>query len=79
MSTDLSAKNIQAKRTLLINMNNDIISFLLLCPNAAVIEPIVNHLFDLCLMGQQALKPEDMETFIQRSEKILAASLSSLH
>ncbi|WP_283407932.1 molecular chaperone HtpG [Anoxynatronum buryatiense] len=74
--TDVSAKKIQAKSTLLINMKNGIIQYLLTAEEPVIINITINHLYDLALMSQQALKPEDIEAFINRSETILAASLN---
>jgi len=73
--TDLDAKKEQAKSTLLVNLNNEIIQFVLESSNEPVVSMVINQLFDLSLMSQQSLRPEDMEQFINRSESILAASL----
>lgn len=68
---DFSAKEMQAKSTLLVNLNNEIIRFILESPNEMVINIVINQLFDLALMSQQALKPEDVEKFMGRlNEKI---------
>ena len=73
--TDFSAKKKQAKSTLLVNLNNEIVQFILESSNETAINMVVNQLFDLSLMSQQSLKPEDVEQFINRSESILAASI----
>lgn len=73
--TDFSTKKIQAKSTLLINLNNNIIRYVLNTSDEIALRMIMNQLFDLALMSQQALKPEDIEQFINRSETILATSL----
>jgi molecular chaperone HtpG len=73
--TDVSAKNKQAKSTLLVNLNNELIRFILESSSEIAISMVVNQLFDLSLMSQQSLKPEDVEQFINRSESILAASI----
>lgn len=70
---DFSAKEKQAKRTFLVNMNNEIVRFVLESADESVINTIVNQLFDLSLMSQQSLRPEDVEQFIIRSEAILAS------
>lgn len=74
---DFSAKELQAKSTLLVNLNNEIIRFILESPDEMVINIVVNQLFDLALMSQQTLKPEDVERFINRSESILTSSIRS--
>ncbi|HHV10596.1 MAG TPA: molecular chaperone HtpG [Clostridiales bacterium] len=73
--TDVSLREIQAKSTLLINMNNDIIRYLLGASDEIAIRIVMNQLFDLALMSQQALKPEDVESFITRSESLLASAI----
>ncbi len=72
---DFSAKKKQSQSTLLVNLNNKIVEFIMESSDKTAISTIVNQLFDLALISQQALKPEDMESFITRSEFILAASL----
>lgn len=72
---DVAAKGKQAKRTLLINMNNEIVRFLLKSSDQPATDIIINQLFDLSLLSQQSLNPEDVERFINRSESILAASI----
>jgi molecular chaperone HtpG len=69
--TDVSAKKFQSNSTLLVNMNNPIIRCILESNEAFKTELLINHLYDLSLMSQQALKPEDVEAFICRSETIL--------
>lgn len=71
--TDFSVKGKQAKRTLLVNLNNEIIKFLLESSNESINNIVINQLFDLSLMSQQSLKPEDVEQFINRSETILTS------
>lgn len=73
--TDLNAKKEQAKSTLLVNLNNEIVQFILNSLNDTVTNMVINQLYDLALMSQQALKPEDMEAFINRSESILTSSV----
>ncbi len=73
---DFSVKEMQAKSTLLINMSNEIVRFVLDSEDDTVIHLIVHQLFDLALMSQQALKPEDVENFINRSESILSHIIS---
>lgn len=73
--TDFSAREMQSRSILLINMNNDIIHYIFASSDEIAIKIAANQLFDLALMSQQALKPEDVENFITRSESILASSL----
>jgi len=72
---DASAKEKPTKSTLLVNLNNEIIQFLLKSSDKIAIRMVVNQLFDLALMSQQALKPEDSERFINRSETILSVAI----
>lgn len=74
-STDFSSKKMQAKSTLLINLNNSIIRYILESIDKVVLEIVINQLLDLALMSQQSLQPEDVEKFICRSEAILAKSI----
>lgn len=73
--TDVTAKKFQSDSTLLVNMNNKIIRYILESGEPTGTRIVVNQLFDLALMSQQALKPEDVEAFICRSESILENSL----
>ena len=73
--TDVSAKSKQTKSTLLVNLNNEIVRFLLESSNESADSTVINQLFDLALMSQQSLRPEDLEQFINRSESILTASI----
>lgn len=75
--TNFSAKELQSKSTLLVNLNNEIIRFLLESSDEMIVSLVANQLFDLALMSQQALKPEDVERFINRSETILASTIRS--
>lgn len=73
--TDFSAQEVQAKSHLLVNLNNKIIRFILDSADENLITLTINQLFDLALMSQQALEPEDVEGFINRSESILLSSI----
>ncbi|KUO75619.1 MAG: hypothetical protein APF77_04275 [Clostridia bacterium BRH_c25] len=75
--TNFSEKEKQAKSTLLVNLNNEIVRFILESSNEIAINMVVNQLLDLSLMSQQSLKPGDLEQFINRSESILAASIQN--
>jgi molecular chaperone HtpG len=72
---DVSLREMQAHSTLLINLNNPIIHYLLEASDETTISIVTNQLFDLALMSQQALKPEDVECFITRSESLLASAI----
>jgi HSP90 family molecular chaperone len=56
-------------------LNNPIIRYLLEASDETTISIVTNQLFDLALMSQQALKPEDVERFITRSESLLASAI----
>jgi len=77
-SGDLTAKGQQSKSTLLVNMKNEIVQFILKTSDELAIGIVVNQLFDLSLLSQQSLKPEDMEQFINRSESVLSNSLAAM-
>ena len=68
--TDTDAGN-QTQKTLLFNLNNALVKFVLDSSDAAQVNIVVQQLFDLALLSQQALQPEDMEDFINRSEQML--------
>lgn len=74
---DMYAKGKHAKSTLIVNMNNEIIKFILESNDENFINIVINQLFDLSLLSQQSLKPEDVEQFINRSEYILATSIKN--
>jgi len=61
----------QTQKTLLFNLNNGLVKFVLDASDAAQVNIVVQQLFDLALLSQQALQPEDMEDFINRSEQML--------
>lgn len=69
--TDNSVKELQSKSTLLINLNNPTIKHVLE-NNDNQADLILNQLYDLALMSQGTLNPEDVEGFIQRSEAMIS-------
>ncbi|MFT4008007.1 MAG: hypothetical protein QM683_21215 [Lacrimispora sp.] len=77
---DTSLKELQSKSTFLVNLNNDIIRYVLEASEAPdpqgancskQTDLILNQLLDLALLGQGALNVEDVEGFILRSEDII--------
>ncbi|MBP1925811.1 molecular chaperone HtpG [Sedimentibacter acidaminivorans] len=74
-ATDFTARELQSKSTLLINLNNDIVRFILCSDNEDLLNIIINQLFDLALLNQQALEPEDIESFVNRSENLLIRTI----
>lgn len=75
-STSFSAKELQSKSTLLVNLNNDIVRFMLNSNNEELLNIIINQMFDLALLNQQALGPEDIEAFVGRSEALLKRAIN---
>ncbi len=75
-ATNFSDRKIQAKSTLLININNNIVRFILNSNNEETLNIIINQLFDLALLNQQALEPEDIEAFVNRSEALLIRTIN---
>lgn len=73
--SDLASKKVKSKSTLLVNLNNNIIKHISALSEKESLNIIINQLYDLSLMSQQALKPEDVENFILRSESILSKSI----
>ncbi|MBR0597761.1 molecular chaperone HtpG [Sinanaerobacter chloroacetimidivorans] len=69
--TDHSIKEMQSKRTLLVNLNNDIVRFILKSEDKSQADLIINQLFDLALMSQGTLNLNDVESFILRSETMI--------
>lgn len=69
--TDIAAKTIQSKSTFLVNLNNNIVQFILNIQDKKQSDIIINHLFDLALISQGTMELEDIEPFISRSEDIL--------
>ncbi|MFV0363495.1 MAG: molecular chaperone HtpG [Suipraeoptans sp.] len=63
-----------AKKTWIINLNNSLVKNIVTTDNNESEELLISQLFDLAMLSQQALRPEDMEAFISRSEKLLAGS-----
>ncbi len=70
---DYAEREKQSKSALLLNLGNETVRFTLETADEAAARLVLEHLFDLALLGQQALKPEDMEGFIARTEKLLKA------
>lgn len=68
---DLSAKEAQSKSTLLVNLNNDILRYVVQATEEAEINLILNQLFDLALMSQGAMNTDYIGDFIARSETLI--------
>jgi molecular chaperone HtpG len=73
--SDMASKKVKSKSTLLVNLNNKIIKHISILSNDKSLYTMINQLYDLSLMSQQALKPQDVENFILRSESILSKSI----
>lgn len=71
--TDYNLKEMQSKSTFLINLNNDIVQFVLGSADESQADMILNQLFDLAMMSQGTFQPDEVEGFINRSETILKA------
>ena len=76
-ATDISLKEMQSKSTFLVNLNNDIIRFVLNSEDETQADLILNQLFDLALMSQGALNLDNVEAFILRSESIINKFIQS--
>jgi len=76
-ATDVSLREMQSKSTFLINLNNDIIRYVLNSGEEGQSDLIVNQLFDLALMSQGDLNLEDVEGFILRSETMISKYIQS--
>jgi molecular chaperone HtpG len=75
--TDNSLKEMQSKSTFLVNLNNDIIQYVLNSGEEEQSGLIINQMFDLALMSQGTLNIEDVEGFILRSESIISQLIQS--
>lgn len=73
-STDVGVKELQSRSKLLVNLSNEIIKHILVCSDDEAGQ-ILNQLFDLALMSQGNLNPEDVEGFIQRSEAMIGLAI----
>jgi molecular chaperone HtpG len=69
--TDNSIKEMQSKSTFLVNLNNDIIRFVLNSQEESQSDLVINQLFDLALMSQGTLNLDNVEAFILRSETFI--------
>lgn len=74
-ANNFSAKELQSKSTLLINLNNEIVRFILNSNNEELQSIVINQIFDLALLNQQSLEPEDVENFVNRSEELLVRAI----
>jgi HSP90 family molecular chaperone len=63
-------REIQSKSALLVNMDNDIIRFIMEA-DEDLADMMIGQLFDLALMSQGALGMDDVESFVCRSERLL--------
>jgi molecular chaperone HtpG len=68
---DISAKEAQSKSTLLVNLNNDILRYVVHVTDETQANLILNQLFDLALMSQGAMNTDYVGDFIARSEAII--------
>lgn len=68
---EASKARLQAAGTLLVNLNNPLIRYLLCGENAQRQDRVLRQLYDLAKLNQQALQQEHMEEFILRSEALL--------
>lgn len=68
---DISAKEAQSKSTLLVNLNNDILRYVVHVTDETQANLILNQLFDLALMSQGAMNTDYVGDFIARSETII--------
>lgn len=75
---DVEKREQQSQSTLLFNLNNGMVRFLLEATDEVAVAVVANQLLDLSLLSQQALRPEDMEAFVGRSEAVLTAALERL-
>lgn len=73
--TEAAAGQNQARKSLLFNLNNSMAGFILTSSDIPRAQMVIQQLFDLALLSQQALQPEDMEAFINRSELLLQKAL----
>lgn len=64
------------KKILLFNLNSPIVQHTFTAADELQASLLLHQLFDLALLSQQALQPEDMEHFIIRSEQILNMKIS---
>jgi molecular chaperone HtpG len=71
-SADHASKTIQSRKELLFNLNNPMVKDIFELDDKASIDLAINQLFDLALLSQQSLAPEELERFISRSESVLA-------
>ena len=60
-----------AKETLLLNINNILIQFLIENPGHEITDIFCRQLYDLACLGQEKLEAEEMAEFIIRSNKIM--------
>lgn len=73
---DYAQKEKQIRRSLVINLENPMIQFIAQADKEdKMMSVAVQQLFDLALMSQQALAPENVVKFISRSEDILQKML----
>jgi len=72
---DTAAREAQSGSALLVNMNNDVIRYVLGADEDRA-GFIIKQLFDLAMLSQGALNLEDVETFIQRSETLLGSMIT---
>ena len=57
--------------TLILNANNELVQFVLNNEENENTELICQQLYDLALMGQRQLTPEEMTRFVERSNQVM--------
>ena len=57
--------------TLILNINNDLVQFVLNNEDNENTETICQQIYDMARLANHPLKPEEMTAFVARSNKIL--------
>ncbi|MCR5053612.1 MAG: molecular chaperone HtpG [Lachnospiraceae bacterium] len=60
-----------ADETLILNANNELVQYILDNPESEHVDDFCHQLYDLASLANKPLKPEEMTSFIQRSNKLM--------
>ncbi len=61
----------QMKDSLLLNLNNSVVRYILDCDDVELSKELSRHLFDLARLAQETLEASDMDEFIKRSNRFM--------
>lgn len=71
MGGDMDPNMFAADQTLTLNVNNELVKFILENKDSAHVPMFAEQLYDLAMLSNQPLSPEAMTKFVKRSNDIM--------